>query len=462
MKKMIVALAVFVCTGCALTHPTDPYAPAGNSTFAAAPRFPESSAGLPEEPLTLDQAVAIGLANNPEIIALKWDQAAAAARRDHAFAQRLPRLGAEGSFHHHLDEQRVAPVREPGTPSILSRDILSADLVLSLPLFTAGRLTYQTQASELLQQAAAKTLSSSRKILIYNISSLFYNILAQQQVIESVAFSEQTLAAHHKRMGAMVRAEKAAEVDRLRTGVRLADVRQQLVQEKNSLTIYRRSLANLLGVSDHANPMRIQGELILPQSLDVPRPEAAFAVAQKKRDDYRAERAALEATAMEVDAARAGHWPMVTLLGTYGGRWAAGAASGTGDESEDEGRIGVSVEMPIFDGGQISAEIREQRAELAAVQKRLRALELDIRLEIETALADIEAFRERAAALEKSIAQARESLRIEQKKYELGKGTVVDVLDAQDALLDAETTYHQTTAGLQSAMARLKLATGEI
>ncbi|MFP4225660.1 MAG: TolC family protein [Desulfobacterales bacterium] len=460
MKKMMVVLALVLWTGCALTHPTDPYAPAEHSPAAA--RSPASSAGLPEEPLTLDQAVAISLANNPEIAALKWDQSAAAARRDQAFAQRLPRLGAEGGFNHHMDEQRIAPVREPETPSILTRDVASADLVLSVPLFTAGRLINEAKAADLLRQASAQQFSSSRKTLVFNISSLFHNMLAQQQVIESVKFSEQTLAAHQKRMDAMVQAEKAAEVDRMRTEVRLADVRQQLVHEKTRLAVYRRTLASLLGLSDHADMLRIQGELELPEKLDMPTFEAAFTKAQKKRDDYRAERAALEAKAMQVDAARAGHWPMVSLLGTYGGRWAAGATSGTGDESDDEGRIGVAVEMPIFDGGQISAEIREQRAELAAAQKRLHALELDIRLEIETALADIASFRKRAAALEKSITQARESLRIEQQKYELGKGMIVDVLDAQDALLDAETTYHQAAAGLRSALARLKLATGEV
>ena len=463
MKKMIVALAWFVCAGCALTHPTDPYAPAGLSTpFSAANEPGASMVSLPEEPLTLDQAVAIGLAGNPEIAALKWDQTAAAARRDQAFAQRLPRLGAEGRFTHHSDEQRIAPVREPGTPSILTRDIASADLVLSVPLFTAGRLINQAKAADLLRAAAAQKFSSSRKTLVFNISSLFYNMLAQEQVIESMKFSEQTLAAHLNRMDAMVRAEKAAKVDRMRTEVRLADVRQQLVQEKTRLAVYRRTLANLLGIPDHAYMLQIQGDLELPEKLDMPTFEAAFAKAQKKRDDYQAERAALEAKAMQVDAARAGHWPMVSLLGTYGERWAAGATSGTGDESNDEGRIGVAVEMPIFDGGQISAAIREQRAELTAAQKRLHAFELDIRLEIETALTDIASFRERAAALEKSIAQARESLRIEHQKYELGKGMIVDVLDAQNALLDAETTYHQAAAGLRTALARLKLATGEI
>lgn len=463
MKGICTVFAVFVLTGCALTQPTDPYEPAGMSAPVSAANLPRASASsLPDGPVSLRQAIAIGLANNPEIAALGWEESAAAARRDQAFAQRLPSLGARGSYYHHVDEQRILPVRQPQEPAILSRDIVSSDLVFSIPLFTSGRLVNRVQAADLLQKAASHELARSRKSLIFNISSLYYSILAQQHAIESAKFSEQALTAQLERTKALIEAKKAAKVDRLRTEVRMSDVRQQLVAEKNRLDIYHRTLANLFGLPGQADQLLLAGELELRENFSAPAFATALAEARENRDDYRSARLALEARARNVDAARAEYWPEVFLMGTYGGRWAAGSSTGTGDTFGDEGRFGVEVEMPIFDSGRINAEIREQRAELAAARKRLRALELDIRLEIETALADIASFRERAAALEKSIVQARESLRIEQQRYDLGKGTIVDVLDAQDALLGAETTYYEVLAELRTAMARLKLATGEI
>jgi outer membrane protein TolC len=61
----------------------------------------------------------------------------------------------------------------------------------------------------------------------------------------------------------------------------------------------------------------------------------------------------------------------------------------------------------------------------------------------------------------KSIALARESLRIEQQKYDLGKGAIVDVLDAQAALLESETTYYRVLSEFHTALAQLKFAIGE-
>jgi outer membrane protein TolC len=118
------------------------------------------------------------------------------------------------------------------------------------------------------------------------------------------------------------------------------------------------------------------------------------------------------------------------------------------------------MELPLFDGGYISASIREQLAVLAAAQERLGNLELQIRLEVESALSNLQSTEERMESTRTSIAQARESLRIEQQKYELGSGTIVDVLDAQAALLETETTYYRIQSEYHIAAAQFQLAIG--
>jgi outer membrane protein len=462
MKSITTLLLFLALGGCAVVRPTDPYlsgrASAGGSYERTPPALP---AELPEGTMTLPQAIRIALANNPEVAALGWDAAAAAARRDRAFSDRLPKLGAAGGYAHHLDPQRPLPVGRPGDPTILSRDIVSADIVLSMPLFTGGRLISRVRVAELVEIAAGHRLARTREEISFNVSSLFFGILAQRRVIESLEFSRRALEEHIRSVDALVTARKAANVDRMRADVRLADVEQQLVREKNVLAIQRRALVNLLGLEGDMDDIELRGELESQTSAAVPRLDSAIASALEGRGDYLAARSALEAQARSVDAARAERWPTVLLQGAYGPRWAAGSTTGTGDELGDVGRIGLAVEVPLFEGGRIGAEVREQRANLAATQERLRRLELQVRLEIETALLNVRSSEERMNAIGKSIAQARESLRIEQQKYDLGKGAIVDVLDAQAALLESETTYYRVLAEHGTAIAQLKLATGE-
>jgi outer membrane protein TolC len=460
--KILPALMIFALLGgCASTRPNDPYRPIIPPAHLAVEIPPElPPADLPQGPVTLRQAIEIALANNPEVAARGWDATVAQARQDQAFGARLPRLGIVGGYAHSLDEQRLIAASRDGEPGLFGRDTVSADLDLSLPLFTGGRLTSQVRAADLLRQAAASRLARNREELAFNIASLFYNILAQRHVIDSLEFSRQTLAEHLKRIDVLVTAQKAAKVDRMRTEVRRADVEQQLVREKNLLAIQSRALTSFLGLGERSEPISPQGNLALTEEVMAPALAAALATARSERGDYLAARSALAAQAGNVDAAKSGHWPTVSLQGAYGGRWAAGSTTGAGDEQGEVGRLGLVLEVPIFAGGQVEARVREQRAAFAAAQERLRALEFQIRLEVETALLNIESAGERAAAIRKAIAQARESLRIESLKYELGEGSVVDVLDAQAALLQTETSYYRALADFHTAGVQLDLATG--
>jgi outer membrane protein TolC len=462
MKLSYVLMAAVLLAGCAAMRPTETYAVAGGSVQSSAgPPAAAASVEQPDGPLTLQRAIEIALANNPEVAARGRDAEAAQARRDQAFGARLPSLAAVGGYSHFLNRQRLIAAEKEGGSGLFGRDILAGDLVLSLPLFTGGRLVSQVKATDLLRQAASHRLARGREELVFNVSSVFHAIIAQRRVIDSLEFSRQTLMEHQKRIDALVAAQKAARVDRMRTDVRLADVEQQLVREKNLLAIQHRALTSLLGLGDPVEALSPQGELEPRDKVSAPDLATALARAWQERGDYLAARSALEAQAGIVDVARAGHWPTLSLQGAYGGRWAAGSTTGAGDDQGDVGRIGLVLEVPIFEGGQVEAGIREQRANLAAARERLRLLDLQVRLEVETALLNVESSDERAAALRTAIAQARESLRIEQQKYNLGKGAIVDVLDAQAALLETETTYYRVLADFHTALAQLKLAMGE-
>jgi len=461
MKVLLLLLMVGLSGGCASIGSADPYV----SVDTRGVSYPGMDAmhqehGVPEAPLSLQQAIETALANNPQIAALSWDATAAQARRDQAFGARLPRIGIQGGFTHNLDEQRLLPVGQPGEPAILSRDIASSDITVTIPLFTGGRLVNQVKAADLLRLAAEQRLARSRKELVFNVSSVFYSILAQEHVIESLEFSRKTLTEHINRIEALIAAQKAANVDRLRTEVRLADIEQQLVKEKNMQSIQYRFLFNLLGLKDVEGQLSLDGELEMQTEIALPELDTALSTAWQNRGDFQAAISSLEAQAKNVGVAKSGHWPILSVQGAYGRRWAAGPMTGTGDEQGDFGHVGLVLEVPLFQGGQVSAQIQEQKTNFAAYQERLRLLDLQIRLEVATALSNVESSSERAAAIQKSIAQAKESLRIEQQKYNLGKGSIVDVLDAQAALLESETTYYRVLAEYHTAVAQLNLAMG--
>lgn len=459
---MVLSLGM-IASGCAVIHPTDPYRQFNPpKSIKRQASVPAHEAALLQDSLTLPQAIDIALEKNPGITAAAWEIERAAAQQNVAVGELLPRLYGTGGYVRNLDPQRLVAVRNTLDPAVFSHDIASADVVLQMPLFSSGRLINGVRAASLLEQSAKHRFARSKEELVYNVTSVFYSILAQRRVVESVEFSQQTLQEHLKRVETLVESQKAALVDRLRTEVRLADVTQRLVRETNTLDIQHRLLANLLGLESDTASLSIQGELdqvVVTPDLDM---DSMFTAAQVDRGDYLAARAGLEAQARTVDAARAAHWPTLSLQGSYGYRWAVDdevRASGA-STSEDIGRIGIVFDFPFFEGGRVRARVSAERARMAEQQARLRHLELQMQLEVETALLNRQAASNRLEATGKAVDQATESLRIEREKYELGRGAIVDVLDAQSALLDAQTNHYRALADLHISQAQLKLATG--
>lgn len=412
-------------------------------------------------PLSLDQCIKIALENNPNIGAGIGEVDAAKAGVDEATGQRWPSLNVTGRYAHHLDPQRLVPATRPFEAGAYSDDILGGDLVIRLPVFTGGRITNEIKATEALQRSARERLARTQQELIFDVSRVFYFILGQRRVIESVEFSKKTLEQHQKRVKDLIEAKRAANVDLLRTDVRIANVRQGLVQEKNILAIQHRLLVNLMGVKKNASGVTVKGDLRLDtvdQDL-----EKSLKKAYESRTDYKALLAEVEAQTRRVDVARAGHWPTVSLEGSYGGRWAVGSVEKgpLASDSEDVGQAGVVLEIPLFEGGRISARIRQEQAKLRTAKESLRNLELQVRLDVETARLNVNANLERVHATEKAIEQGKESLRIEREKYSMGRGSITDVLDAQSSLLEAQTNYYRALAGYNTSIAQLHLAVGD-
>jgi len=511
-------------TGCATLNPTVPCGGyPGDSVGSAAPLPPTSTASAPagqalptaqatmpgEAGATgLAECIEIALRNNPDIAAGASDIDAKRAERDIAAAERWPGIHATGGYAHNLDAQRLIAPRRNNELGYFTDDLFSADLVLTMPLYRGGRITNSIKAADLMRQVAEHTLARTREELVYNVSSVFYSILAQRRLIDSLAFSENALKEHLKRVNHLIDAGKAPKVDGMRTNVRLAEVTQRHLQEQNLLEIQQRVLSTLLGLEkEPAGGLHIDGTLDpAPLDLDLNGGlETAFSV----RPDYAAARAALKAQARRVDVARGEREPSVMLEASYGERWGVG---GSGDSyspasetltlgagalpsytrtpatrgnvvvagtvnpastritsidqpaagpNGDVGHIGVKIDVPVFEGGRISARIRDERAKLRAAEQRLRRLELQIRLDVETAVLNAGSARERIQVTEKAIEEGKESLRIMREKYDSGRGVIVDVLDAQSALLEAQTTYYRALADYSVAVAQLRLATGE-
>jgi len=102
---------------------------------------------------------------------------------------------------------------------------------------------------------------------------------------------------------------------------------------------------------------------------------------------------------------------------------------------------GVEVQFDIFQGGAKRAELSRERA----LQERVTAMKQvagdGVRLEVRRAYYDLDSARQEIEVARAAIAQAQDSLRINQNRYDGGLTTITDLLGAEEATRRSQTDY---------------------
>jgi outer membrane protein len=221
---------------------------------------------------------------------------------------------------------------------------------------------------------------------------------------------------------------------------------------KNNLDSAFELLKNLMGMDDASLSVSIAEEPVTQGTS--PSEGEALATALALRPDYKAVAKRKQIAEDQIKLAWGRHLPDVYGSGQYT------KTAGVSTALKEDWFVGLKLTIPLFDGGLIRADVNNARIELEKVKEEERALRLSITREVKDALLDITNASERIEVAEKALISARETLRVERLKYETGRGTTTDVIDAQTALLRAETDYYQARYDRETSLASLRKAMG--
>ncbi|MBE0541622.1 MAG: TolC family protein [Verrucomicrobia bacterium] len=401
--------------------------------------------------LTLDDCLRESLSANHALLRRSAETDAARARAKGSTAARLPRLFLQGGAQHTSDPYRLQPATENNQPGIFTRDTWQAGAGVGVPLYTGGRLVAEQDAARLLAEAAADDFAFARQALAVRVVALYQDALALRAVMRSLDQSRATLTAQVERIDALIRQQKAAGVDQLRVSVRLARVDQNAIEARNRLEIVQATLAVLMGREPSAG-WELANNLTTPVE-----PPATGITSPVLRADKAAAQARADSAAQQVRAARSGWLPTVDGVATYDPR-----ADFNSGENYDSGFVGLALTWNIWDFGRTKSRVSEARANLRVREEAATETTLQRRLELANAEASVRSAAARIEASRLAVEQAQESLRIEQRKYELGQGTITDVLDAQSATVESESLRARALADHAISLAARDFAAGHV
>ena len=425
-------------------------------------------------PLTLADAVAIALRQQPTEYLARTQITSANGQKAQARAQYFPTLTPTYQYQDTRDTFYGVPISgsgstlptgtTTGTQSLDGVDVTrgsGADVIFKEILFDSGtRESVNAQARRTLDAARFGQLDARQQIVL-NVTTQFYALLRAQDLVKvteaQVARARQTVAQTQGQIDAGV----AARADILQSKADLANAQVGLLQNGSSVRSAEAALKNAMAIETDA-PLRLAplaGDNALPPPPD-PGPERTLddyvRQAYDARPDLRQQKSVVEVSKQSVKQARINAG--VSLAGSYVLTYQPTndvGAKGTNSQ------VLVTASYPLFDAGGARGAVRVAEAGRDADLDRLEQLRQTVRLDVEQSYYDRQLAVQRITLAQAAIDAAQASFDAATARRQAGVGTVLDITTAQVSLTQAQNGYVTAVYDFYDADARLRRATGQ-
>jgi outer membrane protein TolC len=425
----------------------------------------QSGTPSPAAPITLDEAIRRAQAVETTYGAAVADAGVAQAQRGIARSTLLPGVVYHNQYLY--TQGQTAPLDQAGSNGqstspvrFIANNAVHEYTSQGIVTETSGGTGVADYRRSVAEAAAARArLAVSRRGLVATVVEEYYSVLAANG---KVAVANRALA-EASRFGAITRQrEGGGEV--AHADVVRADLQEQQRQrELNDAALAADKARVDLGVLLFPDPTtQYNLAATLDQMPSLPAKAEIDAAAKSNNPDVRAAFEALRAADYEVSSTRFGYAPDLSLSYSYGidaPEFAVHAPDGTRNLGYS---ASATLDIPVWDWFATHDRVKQStirrtqaRAELTVTQRRLIASLDELYKEASVAQTQM-------TLLDQSVQTATQSLRLTNLRYAAGEGAVLEVVDAQNSLVGAETSRADGAVRYYVALANLQTLTGNM
>lgn len=417
---------------------------------------PQGTASETPIPLTLNDAINRGLKANLGLLTNEQSSLEVRAERLRALSGLLPRVTGQLSMtEQQINLQalgflvKIPPSLGFSIPSIVGPYSYQAALAnANIPLFDYPAIS-NFRASREDVKASLLSVKNARDLVVQAVSNAYLQIIADAARVTATEAEIDSDNAVYTNAVRRHDAGVAIAIDVLRSQVELKQRQQVLVAVKNQFDKDKLALGRIIGlavgqdftVADPSPSVRL-GAMALNEAL---------AQAYQHRPDYQAAKSRVLAAQFSLRGAKAERYPTLTASGFYGDEGlrvltdSHGVFEATG-----------SISFNIFDGGRIRADIEENNAELTNRRNELENLRGQIDYEVRSALLDLKSSSDQVDVARGNMDLANQTLQQSRDRFAAGVTNTVEVVQAQQAVADANENL--ISAQFQYNVAKVSLA----
>jgi outer membrane protein TolC len=409
----------------------------------------EATGEVEDIQLDLSGWVSLALSESPELMTAEADLTLATEGRRSARSLLLPTLSLSAN-----GGRTWSTLTVPGSdPEDITTDSYSASLTLSQDILASGGSNWlELRAQGHAVAAAEEDYRAAVLDLELSVLESFYGVVEALELVRSAERALERSVRQLERVEALYDMGGATTLEYLQASVQESRDRLTTSQRRQLLRTAYYDLYDAAGISPSGEvrylvdidavltpiSMRTAGEL----DLDLSR--SASLVSARER---------LEQSELSWSADRRSYWPSLSVSGSYS--WSDDELEFADWQDEDSWNVMVSLRWTIFDGwlresriGSSRASYLRSRAGVESLESSLEASAVSLR---ESLMGSIESYELAQLSLE----LAGETYELSARSYELGATSLLDLLDSQASLADAEAAEISALTDCLIAEARL-------
>jgi outer membrane protein TolC len=309
------------------------------------------------------------------------------------------------------------------------------------------------QSSKQLERASALDLRNARDLVVLAVGGTYLQVVADAARVASQETQVKYAQAVYDRSAAQLSAGTNIRIDVTRSRVQLQTEQERLISLQADYKQQKIALARLIGIP-------LDRELVLTEPFGYHEVQAVdettgIRAALSHRSDLQAAEAQVQAAERVVAASRAERFPTVAASFDYG---AIGASP---DNSHGVFTAVGSVNIPLYTGGRIKADIQQAQATLQQRESEYQDTKGRVEQEVRDALIQLQTAIGQTRLAESNRKFALETLTQARDRFDAGVTNTVEVVQAQQQESAAESDYVSSLFAFNLARLALARATGE-
>jgi outer membrane protein len=405
--------------------------------------------GAPALALGLGEAAQLALQNDPQFLAAQKALVGSKEFVSQAKAARLPSISASGS----TGKTEAKDMDRTSANTEIKPRSYRLNLSQSILNFEVNAGIRQAEANLNVTESA---LENARQQTLLRLARAYFDILAAQDNLSTVRSEKAAIAEQLELAKRSFEVGTATITDQQEAQARFDLVQAREIQAQNTLKIRRNGLSVLIR---QPAPERLDG---VGQSIAIPSPEptnmeAWIQEALRASPSVLQAKASASAAREAVERARGANLPSLGLQLNHGRSW---DGSGLNTDIRTDS-IGVELTVPIWQpASRAATRVAQAAAEEAGHQAEF--AQLSAEQAARAAFLNVTAGLAKVAALEAAETSSKLALASNKLGYEVGVGTNIDVLNAQQQLFAAQRDLFQARYDTLLASLELQAATGQL